>query len=352
MFSFFAGKRPLLGLDIGASSVKAVQLNRSGREYELIHLGMAPLSPEAIVDGVIMDGSSVISAIQQIYQEHAIKTRDVAVAVSGNSVIVKKIKVQQMTEEELTGSIQWEAEQYIPFPIEDVNLDFQILEPRGGAEMDVLLVAVKKDVMNDYLTVISSAGLNGQVVDVDALALENAYEISGDITPDRIVALVNLGATVMNINILQRGVTEFTRDAGIGGNRYTESIQKMLGLSFEQADKLKMGTAVEGRTLAEAQPAIDLVNAELAGEIRRSMDFFRSSSQNDSIHKVVLSGGGARLPGLVGYLGQHLEVPVEVANPLRAIKADPKKFDPEYLEFVGPQMGVAVGLALRQVDDK
>jgi type IV pilus assembly protein PilM len=163
MFSFLVKKKPLLGLDIGASSVKAVQLSRAGRAYELTHLGMAPLSPEAIVDGVIMDGSSVISAIQQIYQEHGIKTRDVAVAVSGNSVIVKKIKVQQMTEEELTASIQWEAEQYIPFPIEDVHLDFQILEPRGGAEMDILLVAVKKDVMNDYLTVISSAGLNGRL---------------------------------------------------------------------------------------------------------------------------------------------------------------------------------------------
>lgn len=353
MFSFLSRTKDLVGLDIGASSVKAVQLHRAGKGYELAHLGMAPLSPEAIVDGVIMDGGSVIAAIQQIYQEHGIKTKDVAVAVSGHSVIVKKIRMQQMKEEELAESIQWEAEQYIPFAIEDVNLDFQILEPRGGSpEMDVLLVAVKKDVINDYLTVISSAGLTGQVVDVDAFALENAYEISGEIPRDQIVALVNLGATVMNINILQRGVTEFTRDSAIGGNRYTESIQKMLGLSFEQAERLKMGTAVEGRTLADAQPAIDMVNTELAGEIRRSMDFFRSSSQSDTIHKVVLSGGGARLPGLLSFLGQNLEVPVDVVNPLRAIKTDPKKFDPEYLEFVGPQMGVAVGLALRQVGDK
>ncbi|MGH7407618.1 MAG: type IV pilus assembly protein PilM [Candidatus Methylomirabilales bacterium] len=353
MFSFLSRKKELVGLDIGASSVKAVQLKRVGKGYELVHLGMAPLNPETIVDGVIMDGGSVISAIQQIYQEHRIKTKDVAVAVSGHSVIVKKIRMQPMKEEELAESIQWEAEQYIPFAIEDVNLDFQILEPRGeSAEMDVLLVAVKKDVINDYLTVISSAGLTGQVVDVDAFALENAYGISGEVPRDQILALINLGATVMNINILKRGVTEFTRDSAIGGNRYTESIQKMLGLSFEQAEKLKMGTAVEGRTLAEAQPAIDMVNTELAGEIRRSMDFFRSSSQSDSIHKVVLSGGGARLPGLMNFLGQHLEVPVEVANPLRAIKADPKQFDPEYLEFVGPQLGVAVGLALRQVGDK
>jgi len=155
MFSFLARKKDLVGLDIGASSVKAVQVRQAGKGYELVHLGMAPLNPETIVDGVIMDGGSVISAIQQIYQEHGIKTKDVAVAVSGHSVIVKKIKMQQMKEEDLAESIQWEAEQYIPFAIEDVNLDFQILEPRGDStEMDVLLVAVKKDVINDYLTVI------------------------------------------------------------------------------------------------------------------------------------------------------------------------------------------------------
>lgn len=343
-----------VGLDIGASSVKAVQLKRGRAENELVRLGIVPLHPETIVDGVIMDSGTVISAIQQIFSENQIKTKDVVVAVSGHSVIVKKIKVAKMTPKELEEAISFEAEQYVPYAIEDVNLDFQVLggQDPNATEMDVLLVAVKKDIINDYLSIISTAGLNAVVVDVDAFALENAFEIAYEEERDRVVALVNLGAAVMNINILHGGMSEFTRDSALGGNRYTESIQKILGLSYEQAETLKLGGEVERRTLSDAQPAIDMVNAELAGEIRRSFDFFRSSSHNDTIHRGILSGGCARLPGLVAYLSENLEVPFEVANPLRKIKADPKKFDPEYLEVIAPQLSVSVGLALRQAGDK
>ncbi len=347
-------KREAVGLDIGASSVKAVQLKRSRGGTELLRLGIVPLHPETIVDGVIMDSGTVISAIQQIFTENQIKTKDVVVAVSGHSVIVKKIRVARMTPKELEEAITFEAEQYVPYAIEDVNLDFQVLE--GGdpkaTEMDVLLVAVKKDIINDYLSIISTAGLNTVVVDVDAFALENAFEIASEVDREQVVALVNLGAAVMNINILQGGMSEFTRDSPLGGNRYTESIQKMLALSYEQAETLKLGGQVEGRSFSDAQPAIDMVNAEVAGEIRRSFDFFRSSSHSDTIHRVVLSGGSARLPGLVEYLSENLEVPFEVANPLRNVKADPGRFDPGFLEVTAPQLAVSVGLALRQAGDK
>ena len=353
MFSFGRSK-DAVGLDIGASSVKAVQLKRGRGVHELVRLGIAPLHPETIVDGVIMDSGTVISAIQQIFSENQIKTKDVVVAVSGHSVIVKKIRVTKMKPEELEEAIPFEAEQYVPYAIEDVNLDFQVLENAdpNASELDVLLVAVKKDIVNDYLSIISTAGLNAVVVDVDAFALENAFELAYDTDREQVVGLVNLGAAVMNINILQGGFSEFTRDSPVGGNRYTESIQKMLGLSYDQAETLKLGTEVEGRTLRDAQPAIDMVNAEVAGEIRRSFDFFRSSSHSDTIHRVVLSGGSARLPGLVEYLSENLEIPFEVANPLRKLKADPKKIDPAYLEMIAPQLAVSVGLALRQAGDK
>jgi type IV pilus assembly protein PilM len=213
-------------------------------------------------------------------------------------------------------------------------------------------VAVKKDIINDYLSIISTAGLNAVVVDVDAFALENAFELAYELDRDQVVGLVNLGAAVMNINILQGGFSEFTRDSPLGGNRYTESIQKMLGLSYEQAETLKLGGEVDGRTFQDAQPAIDMVNAEVAGEIRRSFDFFRSSSHSDTIHRVILSGGCARLPGLVEYLAENLEISFEVANPLRKIKVDPKKFNAEQLEMIAPQLAVSVGLALRQAGDK
>jgi len=347
-------KRETVGLDIGASSVKAVQLKQDRAGYQLVRLGIAALHPETIVDGVIMDSGTVISAIQQIFTENQIKTKDVAVAVSGHSVIVKKIKVAKMKPEELEEAISFEAEQYVPYAIEDVNLDFQVLETTNpdANEMDVLLVAVKKDIINDYLSIISTAGLNAVVVDVDAFALQNAFEIASEVDRDQVVGLVNLGAAVMNINILRDRISEFTRDSALGGNRYTESIQKMLGLSYEQAEGLKLGGQVDGRTFEDARAAIDMVNTELAGEIRRSFDFFRSSSPSDTIHRVILSGGSARLPGLVEFLSENLEIPCEVANPLRNVKADPKQFDPEYLQVIAPQLAVSVGLALRQAGDK
>ena len=347
-------KKETVGLDIGSSSVKAVQLMPVRGGHQLVRLGIAPLHPETIVDGVIMDSGTVISAIQQIFTENQIKSKDVVVAVSGHSVIVKKIKVGRMKLEELEEQIPFEAEQYVPYAIEDVNLDFQILESTspGANEMDVLLVAVKKDIINDYLSIISTAGLKAVVVDVDAFALQNAFEIASEAEKDQVVGLVNLGAAVMNINILQGGLSEFTRDSALGGTRYTESIQKMLGLSYEQAESLKLGGEVDGRTYEDARPAIEMVNTEVAGEIRRSFDFFRSSSHSDTIHRVMLSGGCARLPGLVEYLSENLEIPCEVANPLRNIKADPKMFDPEYLEVIAPQLAVSVGLALRQAGDK
>ena len=353
MFSLLK-KNDLVGLDIGTSSIKAIQLKRAGKGLELVHLGIAPIPPETIVDGLIMDANAVVSAIERIFSDNSIKTKEVAVAVSGHSVIVKKIRMTQMKEEELRESIQWEAEQYIPFAIEDVNIDFQIIgSPAAQSqEMDVMLVAVKKDIVNDYQAIISSAGLHTAVVDVDAFALENAYTISYEIRPDELVALVNLGAAVMTINILRNGVSAFTRDSVFGGSRYTEAIQKGLALSYDQAEKLKMGQEVEAHTFEDAKPMIAEVNKELVGEIRRSFDFFRSSSQEEHIHKLILSGGSALLPGVLESLSQSLEIPGEIMNPLRNIKADPKRFDPEYLQFIAPQTAISVGLALRKVGDK
>jgi type IV pilus assembly protein PilM len=350
----FSKRRELVGLDIGAHAVKAVQLGRTRSGYELVHLGTAPLGPDAIVEGMIMDSNAVIGAIQEVFKEREIKTKTVAVAVSGHHVIIKPIRITRVSEKELEGAIQWEAEQHIPYAIEDVNIDFQVLPtaPPDSTEMDVLLVAVKKEIINDYIATISTADLIPQVVDVETFALENVYTTFYESVPDEVVALVNLGAAITNINILRNGVSEFRRDSPIGGNRYTESIQKMLGLSFEQAEALKLGSnEVEGLTFADAKTAIDMVSAELAGDIRRSFDFFRSTAHTDTLHKVLVSGGCARLPGLDAYLSEALEVPFEVLDPLKDIKFDPAKFDPEYLKYISPQLAVAVGLALREADD-
>lgn len=353
MFSWMTRQKELVGLDIGTSSVKAVHLQRSRSAYKLAELGIARIHPETIVDGIIMDAAIVSAAIRQLLDEHSIAIKDVAFSVSGHSVISKKIKVPKMKKAELREGIAWEAEQHIPYSIEDVNLDFQILREAGPdeREMDVLLVAVKKDALNVYLAVISAAGLSAAVVDVDAFAIENAFTMSKKFQPGEVVALVNIGASITNINILDGGISDFTRDSPLGGNRHTESLQKSLDLSFEQAEALKRGEPVEGHSVADAMPVIEMANGELAGEIRRSFDFYHSTTQGDTIRRVVLSGGCALLPELVPSLSRALELPVEIANPFQHIVVDPKKFDPQYLALLAPRMTVAVGLALREPED-
>ena len=346
-------QKELVGLDLGTSSVKAVHLQRLRNTYTLVDLGVAPIHPETIVDGVIMDAATVSATIRQLFREHNIGVKEVAFSVSGNSVICKKIKVPKMKKAELREGIAWEAGQHIPYSIEDVNLDFEILREAGPGdqEMDVLLVAVKKDALNAYLAVISAAGLHAAVADVNAFAIENAFMMSKEVQLDEVVALVNVGAAVTNMNILHDGISDFTRDSSLGGNRYTESLQKSLGLSFEQAEALKRGEPVEGHSVADAMPVVEMTNGELAGAIRNSFTFYHSTSRSKTVHRVVLSGGCALLPGLAPYLSRALGLPVEIANPFQCIVADPKKFDSQYLASIAPQMTVAVGLALREPED-
>lgn len=353
MLSWMARQKELVGLDIGTSSIKAVHLQRLRRSYKLAELGIVPIHLETIVDGIIMDATALSTAIRQLFDTHRITLKDVAFSVSGHSVIIKKIKVPTMKAAELREGIAWEAEQHIPYSIEDVNLDFQILREAGSGEpeMDVLLVAVKKDTLDAYLAVISTAGLNAAVVDVDSFAIENAFTIPKQPQLDEVVALVNVGAAVTTVNILYGGISDFTRDSPLGGNRHTESLQRNIGVSFEQAEALKRGDLIDGYSIAETESAIEMANSELAGEIRRSFDFYYSTSQCDTIHRMVLSGGCALLPGLATYLSHVLELPVEIANPFQHIVVDPKKFDAQYLACIAPQMTVAVGLALREAED-
>src|SRR5947209_13293081 len=231
-----------LGLDIGSSSVKLVQLKEAKRGCVLDAFGVAPLPPEAIVAGALMNSTAIVEAIRQLLGQFKLKNREVAIGVSGHSVIIKKISMPRMTREELEESIQWEAEQYIPFDVKDVNIDVQILSPEGAdpgtGQMDVLLVAAKKDMINDYTSVVAEAGLQPVVVDVDAFAVQNAFEVNYDLPRNETIVLVNAGASVVNINVLAKGLTTFTRDVTMGGNQFTEEIQKQLNVSYDEAAKL------------------------------------------------------------------------------------------------------------------
>ena len=343
----FSRSRGVVGLDIGSSAVKLVELRerRSG-EFHLQRVGVEPLSPEAIVDGSIMDSSLVVDAINKLGRESGVKNSNFATSLSGHSVIIKKIQVPVMPADELSESIQWEAEQYIPFDINDVRLDYVVLSDGGlqGESMEVLLVAVKRDKVNDYVSVISQSGRTPSIVDVDAFAMQNAFELNYDLEAHRAVALVNMGAGVTSINILAHGTTVFWRDISIGGNQFTEALQREFSLSFEQAEALKRGEEVQGCSLAEARTVLDAVSSEMSAEIQKTFDFFAATSSDDRVTELVLSGGCALTPNLRQVLQDRFGVPCELMDPLRRVHFREGDFDSGWLNDMGPILTVAVAL--------
>jgi len=351
-----ARNKPAIGLDIGSASVKLVQLKEKRGGYMLQAFGSAPLPPEAIVDGALMNSAAIVQAIQDLVAEQKVKARDVAIGVRGHSVIIKKISLPRMSQEELDESIQWEAEQYIPFDVKDVNIDTQILTPEGDAagQMDVLLVAAKKDMINDYTSVCAEAGLVATVVDVDAFAVQNAYEANYEVDPSQTVVLINVGAAVSNINIIARAVTTFTRDITMGGNAFTEEIQKQLNISYDEAEALKVGGQGESDAVVpqEVERVIQGVADQMGGEIQRSLDFYSSTAADSRIARVYLSGGTARIPALFKVIEGRAGVPVEILNPFKNVEIDNRKFDPAAILAAAPSAAVGVGLALRRPGDK
>jgi type IV pilus assembly protein PilM len=345
-----------VGLDIGSSGVKLVQLKEKKGAFALVAFGTAPLPPEAIVDGALMNSAAIVTAIQELIAQQKVKTKEVAIGVRGHSVIIKKISLPRMTQEELDESIQWEAEQYIPFDVKDVNIDTQILTPEGDAagQMDVLLVAAKKDMINDYTSVCAEAGLTATVVDVDAFAVQNAYEANYAVAGDETVVLINTGAAVANINIISRGVTTFTRDITMGGNAFTEEIQKQLNISYDEAEALKVGGQGETDAVVpqEVERVIQGVAEQMAGEIQRSLDFYAATAADSRIARIYLSGGTARIPALFKVIEARAGVPVEILNPFKNIEVDNRKFDPAVILAAAPSAAVGVGLALRRAGDK
>ncbi|HZI86194.1 MAG TPA: type IV pilus assembly protein PilM [Pyrinomonadaceae bacterium] len=352
MFQKTMGKKSLVGLDIGSSSVKAVELNKKGNALQLVNLGFENLQPDTIVDGQIMELNNVANVITSIFTEHQIKTSRVAAGVSGHSVIVKNIVLPQMSEDELQESFSWHAEEHIPFDISDVNLDYQVTSSSTDA-LNVLMAACKSDKIANVKQAIQLAGKQPVVIDVDAFALQNCYEVNYQPKPGDVVALLNIGSSTMNINILNGDRSVFARDASVGGNQYTSLLQKELGLTYEQAEAAKRGYALpDGVEARPIQPIIETVSDILALEIRKTMDFYRATAEEseEAIQKILIAGGGSKLPGLPDYLSRRFEIPVEVFDPFRQIQVDVRKFDPDYMKEIVPDMAIAVGLALRGVE--
>ena len=352
----FGRAKSLVGLDIGSSAVKAVELKQAGKGYKVTAFGAESVPPDSIVEGAIIDGAAVADAIRRVFESNKIQTKDVAASLSGNAVIVKKITLPVMTDAELAESIYWEAEQYIPFDIQDVNLDYQILDPgdaaNGKATMDVLLVAAKKEKIADYTGVIAQAGRTAVVVDVDAFALQNAFEVNYGIEAGKVVVLLNAGASATNINILQGDQSVFTRDISIGGNAYTEALQKELNLPFELADQLKRGEPVDGMTFEDARPVLRAVTDNVMLEIQKTFDFFKATAASDRIDRIVVSGGASRAEGFLEMLTERFEAPVELFDPFKNVAFDAKRFQVDAVDAIAPTAAVAVGLALRRAADR
>ncbi|MBC8413313.1 MAG: type IV pilus assembly protein PilM [Nitrospira sp.] len=346
-------KKDIVGIDIGSKYIKAVQLKAGKNGYQLERIGVADLQPELIVDGSILDATRVVDAITSLLTSSDISAKDVTLSVSGHSsVITKRVSIPQISEEELEDSITFEAEQYIPFDIDDVNLDFQILGPAEEANMmDVLIVAVKQDKINDYVSVISDSGLTPVIVDVDAFALENMHDVNYPPNEEINVALVNIGASMINMNIIKGGISVFTRDSSVGGNLHTEALQKHFTISYDNAEKLKYKGTLEGIAPESVAEVIDSASDEIIAEISRSFDYFRDTTNYEKIDEILISGGVALTKGFAEMMTEKLGISTSVTEPFKNIEI-PDIFDLEYIKKIEPLVSVAVGLALRRVGDK
>jgi len=359
-------KNQLVGLDIGSHAIKLVEIEDTKKGRVLKNFGIIGLPQDAIVEGAIKEMEIVSSAIKTLYKNLKVKNKNVVTSISGYSVIVKKISIQKRGEAELDASIQDEAEQYIPFDINDVNLDYEILSPPGeeGAEkkeegdkgdkglMDVMLVAAKKDIVEDYVSLLHLTGLGPAILDVDAFALQNAFELSAE-NISGCYALVNVGAEELGINAIKNGVSIFTRDSSYGGYQINEAIMSKFEVSYEEAEKIKLGgTKIDHKDKGALEEIFSSVISGWVNEIKRALDFLATTYPDETIEKIVISGGSCRFPGFQKYLELETEIPVIELNPFGNLQVNDKLFDPKYLTYMAPQAAIAVGLALRSIGDK
>jgi len=343
-----------VGLDIGSSSVKAVQIKSSKKGVTLQAFGMEPLMPQTIVDGTIMDQGAVVEAIRTLWSRLKLKHKDVAIAIAGHSVIIKKISVSPMSAGELEEQIPYEAEHHIPFAKDDVEIDYEVVNSQNASgQMELLLVAAKKEVVHDYASVVREASLNPVVVDVAAFSAQNGFEANYALEPDETVVLINIGAAISNINIVRNGMSLFTRDVTIGGNAFTEEIQKQLSVAQDEAEAYKVGGSYDehGVVPQEVERIVEGVAEVMAGEFQRSLDFFLATAADTTVSKLCVSGGTAKIAALHRAIERRSRLPVEVVDAWRNIDID-SSLDASYLGAHSPEALVGLGLAMRAPNDK
>jgi len=348
----FGKKKSVAGLDIGSSSIKMIELEGKLNNLNLVSLGFENLPGDTIIDGQIMELNVVSDVIRSVCINHQVNADRVVTGVSGHSVILKNIVLPSMSKEELEESIDWHAEEHIPYDLADVSLDYQVTAETAEST-HVLIAACKRERIDNIKQAIQLAGKSPVIIDVDTFALQNCYEVNYNPTESDVVTLLNIGASTMNVNIVKGTRSLFTRDITVGGSQFTDVLQRSLGLNFQQAEAVKRGVAdaVDGVEVKAIEPLMNNVTEIVAMEIQKTFDFYRATTEDNEtvVQKILISGGGSKLAGLAQELSERLELPVEILDPFRNIKVDKKKFDPDYLSEIVPEMAVAVGLAVRGV---
>jgi type IV pilus assembly protein PilM len=347
----FGKKKSVAGLDVGSSSIKMVELEGKADNLSLVNLGFENLPSDTIIDGQIMELNTVSDVIRNLCVNHGVNADNVVTGVSGHSVIIKNIVLPPMSREELEESIDWHAEEHIPFDLADVSLDYQVTAETSSAT-HVLIAACKRERIDNIRQAIQLSGRQPVVIDVDTFALQNCYEVNYQPRESDVVTLLNIGASTMNVNIVKGSRSLFTRDITVGGSQFTDVIQRNLGLNYQQAEAMKRGAqSMPGMEEKSIEPLMSNVTEIVANEIQKTFDFYRTTSEDTQtvVQKILISGGGSKLQGLAQELSQRLELPVEVMNPFRNINVDNRKFDAGYMSEIMPEMAVAVGLAIRGV---
>jgi type IV pilus assembly protein PilM len=352
---FLSEKTPLVAIDIGSHSIKMAQMEASGNSFELLNFSVMPLKEDSIVDGVIREPDEVVETLTKMIKLEKVDTRFAVASIAGEAVIIKKIRVPRMTAEELKENIESEAEQYIPFDIDDVSIDFQLLPGSGSDEgadrdtMEILLVAVQRDLVDSTTDILYDAGLKPAIIDLDVFAMVNACGLGIDLESEGVVAVIDLGESFTHLNIIQEGLTAYTRDIPLGGNSCTNKLMSKFKLSKKEAMKLKLGKIPAELKDEDVVEVIVKCFEKVIDEVQKAFEFF-STTYKSPVDRVYITGGGALIQGMEGLFSDRLDTSVEILNPMKGVKVNKRKFDQDMIDTLGPLSTVALGLAARKFD--
>jgi type IV pilus assembly protein PilM len=348
-----AQKDGYVAFDIGSSSIKMVEAAVDQGGCRLLNVGVVPLTHGVVQNNMVVESRLVAEAIRKLIQDNGVKSSKVISAVPGRAVIIKKIQMPRQDADELEANVEFEANKLIPENLENVNIDYQVLGYlEGGNKMEVLLVAVKKEIVNSFTDVIEAAGLTPAIIDVDYFAMESMYETNYDPqAAGEVIGLIHIGARYTSINVLSNGISTFTGDLPVGGEEFTDSLRRTMQLSDEEAETLKLTGVLQGKHGSDMEALLRPAAESLAEDVQRTLSLYGAIASEDGIRNIYLTGGGAKVAGLTSVMHERLGVPVQLAEPFRNFRVN-KNVDKVSLAELAPLLGVAAGLAIRRADDK